>query len=164
MSYTEQNGVIVNLLPYSEYESKHWAGELTEGEAWIPTNLVDVMPTHNTDLKQHLAMFKANTSSYSTMRSGGVVYISERTDEANITVERISPKAGSSYVYTIIAEVGDTPYTIRLFDFYAQEDVVLNKWRNGNSLYTSNGRLQLQANKTYVITIINGLASYDVYS
>ena len=164
MSYTEQAGVIVNLLPWEEYESKYWAGTLTEGEAWIPTDLINHIPTYNTDLKQRLGTIKANTSSYSTMKSSEVVYISERTSEANITVERINHSSSKSYVYTIIAEVGNTPYTIRLFDYYAQAYAVLNKWRNGDSLYTSNGRIQLQANKTYIITINNGLASYEVYS
>ena len=86
MTYTEQSGVIINLLPYDLYESKHWRGELTEGQAWIPTDLVDVIPTRNIDLRQHLGEFNVNTSGYATMKSGEIVYIKERTYEASITI------------------------------------------------------------------------------
>ena len=163
MEYTEQNSVVVNLLPYADYEAKYWAGELTENEAWIPTDLVGVIPTRNTDIRNVCNTIKATVSSFATLKSGAVAYVKQRTSEVAISVERISASTSSAYVYTIIAEVGSTPYTISLVDLNTETNAVL-KWKNGDSLYNSSNKIQLQANTTYLIRICNGLASYDLYS
>lgn len=163
MSYTENSGAIINLLPYSEYESKHWSGELTEGQAWIPTDLVNAIPSYNTNLKQKYRTINSGVSSYSSMVSGEMVYIKSRSSEVSISLERVSPMSTTAYIYTVIAEVGSNAYTVRLVDLHTESEAVL-KWRNGDTLYNSNNRIQLQANKTYIITIINGLASYEIFS
>lgn len=162
MDYTESTSAIFNLLPYAQYEQKYWAGELTAGEAWIPTDLVSAIPTKNTALRQALYSVNKNASSYSPMSSGEVVYVKPRTYEVSISVNRISQTFSASNVYTIIAEVGSTPYTVRVIDLYTEANAVL-KWRGGNSLYNSDNVMSLQANRTYVITINNGLASYEEF-
>ena len=162
MEYTEQGSVIVNLLSYADYETKYWDGELTPNEAWIPTDLVEVLPSKNTDLRSVCNTVRSSVSSFETLKSGAVAYVKQRTYDVSISVERITMSTSSSYVYTIIAEVGSTPYAISVVDLNKGANAVL-KWKDGDSLYNASNKIQLQANKTYLIKICNGLASYEVY-
>lgn len=162
MSYTEQGSVILNLLPYADYESKYWSGELTEGEAWLPTDFVNVIPVRNTDLRTVCNTIKSSVSSFETLKSGAVAYVKQRNYDVSISVERISPTTSAAYCYTIVAEVGSSAYAISLVDTNTGSNAVL-KWKNGDSLYSGN-KIQLQANNTYLIRICNGLASYEIYS